>query len=144
MFFKNNLCLFGTFAVSPLSFQAQVLSKLDGRDKEAKDAARAAMMAPKWTIAKSRKELEEVIKLSGFSDVAIVAELYAIRANDPREKDIQEQGLSPVQVTLDQAAHLMDAVALGHIQGGWDEIKPDLAKKYTEGGYPEIATLIVS
>jgi hypothetical protein len=38
--------------------------------------------------------------------------MHAYRANDPRKDDIGE-GLSPTQVILDQAAHLMDAIAFG-------------------------------
>ena len=58
-----------------------------------------------------------------------------------RLTDIGE-GLSPIQVTLDQAAHLMDALAFGHIKGGWDGCKADVAKKYEEAGYPEMAAFI--
>ena len=42
--------------------------------------------------------------------------MHAFRAKDPRTDDIGE-GMSQCQVTLDQAAHLMDAVAFGHIEG---------------------------
>ena len=44
--------------------------------------------------------------------------MHAFRAKDPRTDDIGE-GMSQCQVTLDQAAHLMDAVAFGHIEGTW-------------------------
>jgi hypothetical protein len=46
--------------------------------------------------------------------------MHAFRANDPRTSDIGE-GTSPIQVTLDQVAHYMDAVALDHVPG-MDEI----------------------
>jgi len=86
------------------------------------------------------QDLDEAIKLAGFSKTSIVGEMHAFRANDPRENDIAE-GHNPIQVCyilpmlqfdslfkyvvvihsllrilqiiLDQAAHLMDAVALG-------------------------------
>ena len=45
--------------------------------------------------------------------------MHAYRANDAREGDIAE-GTSPIQVTLDQVAHYMDAVALGHYEGDID------------------------
>lgn len=38
----------------PNGFQAKILNKLPGRDIEAKDSARAAMISPKWTLAKSK------------------------------------------------------------------------------------------
>lgn len=77
--------------------------------------------------------------MAGFSKMSLVGEMHAFRATDPREKDIaeghnpiqvcEEGGAGPrslcllvvlqltvhvhVQIILDQAAHLMDAVALG-------------------------------
>lgn len=130
----------------PISYHAFTLNKLSGRDKEARDAARAAMGMPAWTVSSTKLELEELSKLAGFSGSAILGEMHAYRANDPRKDDIGE-GLSPIQVTLDQAAHLMDAVALGYtINGttGWDGIRETLAVKYKEGGYPEMAEFILS
>ena len=38
----------------------------------------------------------------------------------------------------------MDAVALGHVQGGWNSIIEPLAKKYRDGGHTEIAAFIKS
>ena len=124
----------------PIAFHAILLDKI-GRDKEARDAARAAMGMPAWTVASSMTELEAVTKLAGFTGTAIVGEMHKYRSSDPRKDDIGE-GMSPLQVTLDQAAHLMDAVALGAILGGWDACKTELATKYTEGGYPEMAKFI--
>ncbi len=88
------------------------------------------------------QDLLEVTKISGFSDVKVVGDMHAFRANDPRTKDIEENGVSPIQITLDQAAHLTDAVALGCIEGGWDAIRADLARRYRDGGYPDIASFI--
>ncbi len=58
------------------------------------------------------KDLDEAIKLAGFTKTSIVGEMHKFRSTDPREKDIGE-GHNPIQIILDQAAHLMDAVALG-------------------------------
>jgi hypothetical protein len=73
-----------------------------------------------------------------------VGDMHLYRSKDPRTQQVQEEGLSVQQVTLDQAAHLMDAVALGAIEGGWETIRTDLAGKYREGGYPEMADFILS
>eukprot|EP00981_Chlorochromonas_danica_P015038 scaffold10132_cov169-Ochromonas_danica.AAC.3 len=124
----------------PLSFHSRVLTKL-GRDSEAKDTARSALSLPKWTLAHTREELDEITKTAGFSDSKILGEMHAFRANDPRTKDIEE-GVSPQQISLDQAAHLMDAVALGNIEGGWVVAKPEIAKRYRDGGYPDMADFI--
>jgi len=39
----------------PMSFHARTLASLSKRESEARDAARAAMMSPKWTLARSKK-----------------------------------------------------------------------------------------
>jgi len=38
--------------------------------------------------------------LAGFSDPSVLGDLYAVRANDPRQKDVEEGNLSPIQVIL--------------------------------------------
>jgi hypothetical protein len=87
------------------------------------------------------QDLEEAATLAGFSSTKILAEMHAFRVVDAREKDIAE-GLSPIQVTLDQAAHLMDAVALGGVEGGWDTARVEISKRYRDSGYPEMADFI--
>jgi len=89
-----------------------MLQSLNERQSEARDIARTAMTCPKWTIAPSRAELEKISKLAGFSDLKLVGDMHAFRSADPRLKDIEE-GVSPLQITLDQCGHLMDAAALG-------------------------------
>mmetsp|Transcript_22782 Transcript_22782/g.22011 ORF Transcript_22782/g.22011 Transcript_22782/m.22011 type:complete len:370 (+) Transcript_22782:93-1202(+) len=125
----------------PVSFHAKVLSRMGGREKEARDAARASLGQPAWTVGKDAQDLEELAVLAGFTGTAILGEMHAFRARDARLDDIGE-GMSPIQVILDQAAHLMDAVALGHIEGGWAAVQEELASKYQEGGYPEMAEMI--
>jgi hypothetical protein len=117
------------------------LSRIGGREKEARDAARASLGQPAWTVGKDAQDLEELAVLAGFTGTAILGEMHAFRARDPRVDDIGE-GMSPIQVILDQAAHLMDAVALGNIEGGWAAVQEELAQKYQEGGYPDMATMI--
>jgi len=126
----------------PLCWHANMLSSIPGRQTEARDCARAAFGMPVWTIAKSAEELDSLAKLAGFTGSAILGEMHAYRSNDPRTEEVGE-GLSPCQVTLDQAAHLMDAVALG-VGGDWAEVRGKLADKYREGGYPLMANFILS
>ena len=95
----------------PVGFHAMMLKKISGYDTEARDAARASMGQPAWTIASTKLEMDGIAKLAGYTGSAILGEMHAYRANDPRKDDIGE-GMSPLQVTLDQAAHLMDAIAL--------------------------------
>lgn len=145
----------------PIAFHSGILQGLPERQKEAKDTARAAMSMPKWTLAPDRERLQQAVIRAGFSDCAILGDLHAFRAKDLRTKDVEE-GLSPIQVTLDQAAHLMDAVALGTSAGkttiaaegsaniaaddyfrNWEAARSELANKYREGGYPEMADFIL-
>ena len=98
---------------------------------------------PAWTIARTSKELEDIALLAGFSSAAVLGDLHLFRSSDPRTTEITE-GLSPMQVSLDQAAHLMDAVAFGKVEGGWEVAKISLAEKYRIGGYPKIAEFILS
>ena len=126
----------------PLLFHATMLSKIAGRESEARDCARAALNQPVWTVAKSAEQLDKLAKLAGFTGSAILGEMHAFRSTDPRTDEIGE-GLSPVQVTLDQAAHLMDAVALGGVAGGWAGAREKLADKYRDGGYPQMASFIL-
>jgi len=127
----------------PVAFHAQMLKKISGYDAEARETARASMGQPAWTIASTRAEMDEIAKLAGYTGSAILGEMHAYRAKDPRKDDIGE-GMSPLQVTLDQAAHLMDAIALGHLEGGWEANKAEIAEKYKEGGYPKMAEFILS
>ena len=151
----------------PISFHADLLSRIPGSEKEASHAARSSMRMPVWTCASTLTQLESTVKLAGFSSMQKLGEMhfvryithithsltytlthlltrfyYFTRSSDPREKDIAEKGISPAQISLDQAAHLMDAVALGHVQGGWNSIIEPLAKKYHDGGHIEIAAYI--
>lgn len=127
----------------PMSYHASVLLKLPGREKEAVHTARATMRMPTWTIAPTKQRLEEIIKLAGFTSAESLGKIHDVRAIDPREKDIKE-GVSPAQITLDQAAHLMDATALGQYNGDWNQIRSKIADKYKEGGYPDIAKFILT
>jgi len=124
----------------PMTTHAMILSK-KGRSKEARDTARAALSNPIWAVADTMKDLDELALVAGFSGAAILGEMHAYRAKDPRTDEIGE-GLSPLQVTLDQAAHYMDAVALGTEKGGWLASRDKLASMYTDGGYPELAKFI--
>lgn len=125
----------------PMTYHAKMLSSFDKYDKEAKDVARASLAMPLWTVGDSYKSLEDIVQLAGFSGCGILSELYAYRAQDPREEEVKG-GLNPIQVTLDQAAHLMNAVALANKPNGWSLIREEIASKYSEGGYPKMATFI--
>lgn len=131
----------------PIAFHARLLQRADGftNEKEAVHCARASMRMPCWTTASTRLELQHLVSLAGFTSTDKLGEMHWMRSSDPREKDVGEKGVSPQQVVLDQAAHVMDAVALGFAGKSFDaETKALIASKYSEGGYPDIATFILS
>lgn len=82
-----------------------------------------------------------MIVLAGFTNSKIVGDMHKFRSTDPRQKEVDE-GLTKEQVALDQAAHIMDAVTLGSIEGGWDAARSDIAERYRLGGHADIATFI--
>ena len=130
----------------PVSFHARLLEKADiTNKKEALHCARATMRMPCWTVASSRAELQYLVALAGFTSTDKLGEMHWMRSSDPRDKDISEKGISPQQIVLDQAAHVMDAVALGYSGKRFDaETKDLLADKYRAGGYPDVAAFILS
>lgn len=137
---ERSMELFYSWA-HPILFYTRMLKGL-GREKECQEAAKSAMSLPAWTVAETQADLDEVVKLSGYSGTKIVGDMHAFRSTDPRETEVAE-GLNPLQVVLDQASHLMDAVTLGSVADGWSgSARLDLAKKYREGGYPDIADFI--
>lgn len=82
----------------PLHFHTKMLRDL-GRHKECTESARACMGLPKWTIGDSKADLDDAIKLAGFTSTKIVGDMHLFRSTDPREKDIAE-GHNPIQVKL--------------------------------------------
>jgi hypothetical protein len=126
----------------PLTFHAKMLMTIPERQAEAKDCARAAMGMPAWTLAKNDKELGEIIDIAGYQGgKKFLGEMHAYRSSDMREDEVGE-GLDPLQVTLDQVAHLMDAVALGGVEGGWKGSQEKIAEMYNAGGYPQLSSFI--
>eukprot|EP00607_Mallomonas_marina_P001733 CAMPEP_0182435314 /NCGR_PEP_ID=MMETSP1167-20130531/75059_1 /TAXON_ID=2988 /ORGANISM="Mallomonas Sp, Strain CCMP3275" /LENGTH=101 /DNA_ID=CAMNT_0024626231 /DNA_START=819 /DNA_END=1121 /DNA_ORIENTATION=+ len=97
---------------------------------------------PLWTAAKTTQELENIVKLAGYTDTQALAQLHMIRSKDERLSEIGEK-LSPMQVSLDQAAHLMDAVTLGVKDQDWLSVRPLLAQKYNKGGYSDMSAFIL-
>merc|ERR1711871_814221 len=59
----------------PVTFHANMLVTV-GRETEAKDAARAALGMPLWTVARSQAGLEKAANIAGFSGTKILGEMH--------------------------------------------------------------------
>lgn len=53
----------------PIAFHALMLDSMEGRAKEVRDVARTALGMPLWTLANNKAEIEQIIKLAGFTGV---------------------------------------------------------------------------
>lgn len=98
------------------ALRAELFGRLE-RPEEARDAARAAMAQPLWTMG---APVDEVASLAG---VVATPERY-------RELD------GPI---LDRAAHLLDAAFLDQ---DWDAVRQPLAALYQEAGLADVADFV--
>jgi hypothetical protein len=126
----------------PVSFHANMLMESE-RVIEGKDVAKSALGMPLWTTADSKEDLNRVAKSAGYTGIDIIGEMHAYRARDSREEE-QGKDLPKEQVALDQAAHLMDAVVIGAVEGGWTMAVPEIAGKYKFSGYPDVAKFLLT
>ncbi|KAH9287573.1 hypothetical protein KI387_031690, partial [Taxus chinensis] len=109
----------------PFVFNAELFLKI-GRKLEAKDAARAALKLPWWTLG---CRYEKVAELAGWDDEQI--EYIRERFTDEGRREDLEKGKAPAQIALDQAAFLMD---LASVDASWLHIREQLADFYKEAG----------
>jgi hypothetical protein len=126
----------------PVSFHANMLMASE-RVIEGKDAAKCALGMPLWTTADSKEDLNRLAKSAGYTGIDIIGEMHAYRARDSREEELGED-LPKEQVALDQAAHLMDAVVMGAVEGGWTMAVPKIAENYKFSGYPDVAKFLLT
>lgn len=126
----------------PVISTASILKQF-GRTRESKDTANSALSMPKWTLGQSFHDIEQSVLLAGYSNVKTVGEMHLTRSLDNREREINEENLDPKQVQLDQAAHIMDAIACGVVEGNWNAKRQELADKYKAGGYEDISSFIL-
>ncbi|GJD10785.1 hypothetical protein Gasu2_49550 [Galdieria sulphuraria] len=117
-------------------FHSCVLQKLN-RMQEARDAARAALQLPLWTL---NYDVFQVGYVAGFqSPESSFPQIYRKLANDKRYKDI-ENGKPKEQVALDRAAFLLDVTFLEN--NSYQDIKDSLAQLYEEAHLPDVARFV--
>ncbi|CAN0236820.1 unnamed protein product [Hapterophycus canaliculatus] len=64
---------------------------------EARDAAKVSLRCPCWTISPNAENLEKVVKIAGYEDLASVLSMYEGMAADEQPDKINE-GKAPMQV----------------------------------------------
>ncbi|GBG82176.1 hypothetical protein CBR_g34458 [Chara braunii] len=119
----------------PFGFNAELFVRI-GRLAEAKDAARVALRCPWWTLGSS---FEEMADIAGYSDERI--ELLKERLTEEARQEDITKGKSPEQVSLDQAAFLLDTAAA---EGNWDDVRDQLGDLYKHAGLTDLSNFIRS
>ncbi|MFT5584574.1 MAG: hypothetical protein ACI9VR_002159 [Cognaticolwellia sp.] len=107
----------------PQAFLSRLLEE-QGMPDSGREAARAALSLPIWTLG---APFEEIALRAGWK-APITAQPYRTLAELP-DKPI-----------LDRAAHWMDVWAIE--EGDWDALRPKLAELYSEAGLPHIAAFV--
>lgn len=107
----------------PQAFLSRLMAK-QGRPEPAREAARAALTLPLWTLG---MPFEEVAERAGWSS-PFKADPYRILAEDESKPP------------LDRAAHWMDVWAIE--QRPWSELRPTLSSLYREAGMEDLADFV--
>ncbi|XP_030552264.1 protein IN CHLOROPLAST ATPASE BIOGENESIS, chloroplastic [Rhodamnia argentea] len=118
----------------PFAFYAEILLRV-GRASEAKDAARVALKSPWWTLGCT---YEEVAQIAQWEDEQIEYIKEKV-SEEGKEEDIKK-GKAPAQVSLDEAAFLLD---LASIEGTWSDYLERIAECYKEAGFDDIAKFVL-
>ncbi|KAJ3671715.1 hypothetical protein LUZ60_007794 [Juncus effusus] len=113
---------------------SEILLKV-GRKNEAKDSARVALKSPWWTLG---CEYQEVAEIAQWEDEQI--DFIQEKVSEEGKRADIIKGKDPLQVSLDEAAFLLD---LASIEGKWDESIERIAECYKEAGLHDIARFIM-
>ncbi|XP_022740416.1 uncharacterized protein LOC111292352 [Durio zibethinus] len=117
----------------PFVFNAEVLLKV-GRNPEAKDAARGALKSPWWTLGCN---YHEVACIAEWEDEQI--EYITEKLTEEGKQEDLNKGKPPVQITLDEAAFLLD---LASVEGTWEDSLEQIAECYKKAGLHDIARFV--
>ncbi|XP_068657068.1 protein IN CHLOROPLAST ATPASE BIOGENESIS, chloroplastic [Aristolochia californica] len=118
----------------PFVFNAEVFLKV-GRKMEAKDAARAALKSPWWTLG---CRYHDVATIAEWEDEQI--EYIKERVTEEGRQEDLKKGKPLAQIALDQAAFLLD---LASIEGTWTDYVEQIAEYYKEAGLDEMARFVL-
>ncbi|XP_056160921.1 protein IN CHLOROPLAST ATPASE BIOGENESIS, chloroplastic-like isoform X2 [Syzygium oleosum] len=118
----------------PFAFYAEILLRV-GRASEAKDAARVALKSPWWTLGCT---YEEVAQIAQWEDEQI--EYIKEKVSEEGKQEDIKKGKAPAQVSLDEAAFLLD---LASVEGTWSDHLERIAECYREAGLNDIAEFVL-
>jgi len=121
-------------------FQALLYTKL-GREKEAKDAAKLALMMPLWTLG---EQVEEVSRQAGEADVKAFKQKIAEMSKSTRTIEMSQGHpleKAKEEAMLERADDIMNEVCLGTYKG-WDDVRSQLAEIYMGGGRMDLASFV--
>ncbi|KAG7344168.1 hypothetical protein IV203_022176 [Nitzschia inconspicua] len=135
---------------STFLFYAKLLSSFPNRNEEARDAARMCLRMPLPSIGLTVDDFREVAVLGQIadpsdSDEEVLAKLQVMyekmrdhENNDPRSSGNND--MTPEQIALDEANHLLDTTALTGAK--WSAIRSKLAEIYKSVGRNDMAAFV--
>jgi hypothetical protein len=110
----------------PYAFLAELYAKLGDPRELVRDAARAALTEPLWTLGSA---FGPIARLAGWTDPITSEPFRALAARE----DL------PI---LDRAARELDVVAIDGDPAGWDAIRGVLADRYAAAGLDRISRFV--
>lgn len=123
----------------PLEFNSMMYRDA-GRHEEARDTARLALRNPWWSLSLGFEEVRDMAGLKG--DAARISYLLSDEAAAAQRAQTGgfQSGKDEQEIALEAADVLMNMCAAG--ERAWDDIRPELADRYQDAGFPSVADFI--
>mmetsp|Transcript_52957 Transcript_52957/g.129340 ORF Transcript_52957/g.129340 Transcript_52957/m.129340 type:complete len:384 (+) Transcript_52957:3-1154(+) len=117
--------------------QAQVFAQL-GREIEARDAAKMALMMPLWSLG---VPFEMAAAMAGADDATSLEGRLRLMSRCTREAEMAQGQSTAQHVALGRTTQLLNCVNLGVFEE-WVDIRKELQKLYVEGGRADMARFV--
>ncbi|KAI8464671.1 MAG: hypothetical protein J3K34DRAFT_525991 [Monoraphidium minutum] len=127
----------------PYEFCADLYRKIGKREEECRDVARMALRSPWWTLS-SYEDTVAMAQLSGTPEEVrwiLSEEATAQRTGAVTGLNYKEPR-TPVELAMEEADAVMDMVAGGSLEGGFDAAREALAAAYEKAGLIDAANFI--
>jgi len=118
---------------------SETLSKVGGRELEARDCARAALQMPLWSLGEDDMA-PLVARAESSMDVIRTSYLKWSVTGGP-EEDFVNTGLGDAQVAQGRARYLLDSVCLVDDRS-WDSVRDQLATHFEEARQADMALFV--